>query len=70
MRLARFDLRVLRGMALPWHVSRRLGLGSTVAALAPLYVPDESSYEQVNRVLYQIVKGFAAAEDRPEIPAD
>lgn len=65
----------------PGHASRRrpahtrwtfthLGLGSTVAALAPLRVPEESSYEQVDRVLYQTVEGFAAAEDRPEIPSD
>ncbi|XUL89719.1 OB-fold nucleic acid binding domain-containing protein [Streptomyces galilaeus] len=47
-----------------------LGLGSTVAALAPLHVPDTSSYEQVDRVLHQTVEGFAAAEDRPVIPTD
>lgn len=48
----------------------QLGLGSTRAALAPLLVPDDSSYEQVDRVLCQTVEGFAAAEERPEIPAD
>lgn len=48
----------------------QLALGSTRAALAPLIVPDASSYEQVDRVLHQTVEGFAAAEDRPEIPAD
>ncbi len=46
----------------------QLGLGSTRAALAPLYVPDNSSYEQVDRVLHQTVRGFATAENRPEIP--
>lgn len=48
----------------------QLGLGSTRAALAPLKVPDASSYEQVDRVLHQTVEGFAAAEDRPELPTD
>jgi hypothetical protein len=48
----------------------QLGLGSTRAALAPLQVPEASSYEQVDRVLHQTVEGFAAAEDRPEIPSD
>jgi hypothetical protein len=48
----------------------QLGLGSTRAALAPLHVPEESSYEQVDRVLHQAVTGFAAAESGPEIPPD
>jgi hypothetical protein len=52
-----------------WTFSR-LGLGSTRAALAPLKVPDASSYEQVERVMHQTVEGFAAAENRPEIPTD
>ncbi|MFJ8347615.1 OB-fold nucleic acid binding domain-containing protein [Streptomyces sp. NPDC094153] len=48
----------------------QLGLGSTRAALAPLYVPDDSSYDRVDRVLHQTVTGFAAAEASPEIPQD
>ncbi|MEU9245894.1 OB-fold nucleic acid binding domain-containing protein [Streptomyces sp. NPDC048385] len=48
----------------------QLTLGSTRASLAPLLVPEESSYEQVDRVLHQTVSGFAAAETSPEIPPD
>lgn len=48
----------------------QLSLGSTRAALAPLHVPEESSYEQVDRVLHQTVSGFAAAETSPKIPPD
>lgn len=48
----------------------QLGLGSTRASLAPLRVPEDSSYEQVDRVLHQAVTGFAAAETSPEIPPD
>jgi len=48
----------------------QLSLGSTRATLAPLRVPEESSYERVDRVLHQTVGGFAAAEAAPEIPPD
>lgn len=58
-----------RTRATRWTFTQ-LTLGSTRAALAPLRIPEDSSYEHVDRIMMQTVAGFSTAEAAPQIPPD